>query len=82
MGIGFDIGFLYCPFENLSFGANLQDITTTLVAWNTGRNDLISPTVKIGSAYFIDLLGGRIAPSRWGHATQTTSIYGNKERDQ
>jgi hypothetical protein len=63
MGIGFDIGFLYCPFENLSFGANLQDITTTLVAWNTGRNDLISPTVKIGSAYFIDLLGGRIAPA-------------------
>jgi hypothetical protein len=63
MGIGFDIGFLYNPFENLSFGANLQDITTTLVAWNTGRNDLISPTVKIGSAYFIDLLGGRIAPA-------------------
>jgi hypothetical protein len=63
MGIGFDVGFLYSPYENLSFGANLQDITTTLVAWNTGRNDLISPTVKLGSAYFIDLLGGRIAPA-------------------
>jgi hypothetical protein len=63
MGIGFDIGFWYRPYENLAFGANLQDITTTLVAWNTGRNDLISPTVKVGSAYFIDLLGGRIAPA-------------------
>lgn len=63
MGIGFDIGFWYSPYENLSFGANLQDITTTLVAWNTGRNELISPTVKLGSAYFIDLLGGRIAPA-------------------
>lgn len=63
MGIGFDIGFWYSPYENLAFGANLQDITTTLVAWNTGRNDLISPTVKLGSAYFIDLLGGRIAPA-------------------
>jgi hypothetical protein len=63
MGIGFDIGFWYTPFENLAFGANLQDITTTLVAWNTGRNELISPTVKLGSAYFVDLLGGRIAPA-------------------
>ena len=63
MGIGFDLGFWYNPFENLSFGANLQDITTTLVAWNTGRNELISPTVKVGSAYFIDLLGGRFAPA-------------------
>jgi hypothetical protein len=63
MGIGFDIGFWYSPYENLAFGANLQDITTTLVAWNTGRNELISPTVKLGSAYFVDLLGGRIAPA-------------------
>ena len=63
MGIGFDIGFWYHPYEDLAFGANLQDITTTLVAWNTGRNELISPTVKLGSAYFIDLLGGRIAPA-------------------
>ncbi|HMK38378.1 MAG TPA: PorV/PorQ family protein [Bacteroidota bacterium] len=63
MGIGFDIGFWYRPFDSLSFGANLQDITTTLVAWNTGRNELISPTVKLGSAYFLELLGGRISPA-------------------
>jgi hypothetical protein len=63
MGIGFDVGFWYTPCENLLLGANLQDITTTLVAWNTGRNELISPTVKLGSAYFFDLLGGRIAPA-------------------
>ena len=63
MGIGFDVGFWYNPYENLFFGANLQDITTTLVAWSTGRNELISPTVKLGSAYFIDLFGGRLAPA-------------------
>jgi hypothetical protein len=63
MGIGFDIGFWYSPYDNIAFGANLQDITTTLVAWNTGRNELISPTVKLGTAYFIDILGGRVAPA-------------------
>jgi hypothetical protein len=62
-GIGFDVGFWYSPFEKLVLGANLQDITTTLLAWNTGRNELISPTMKIGSAYFIDAFGGRFAPA-------------------
>ncbi len=61
MGIGFDIGFWYRPYEDLAFGANLQVITTTLVAWNTGRNELISPTMKLGSAYIIDLLGASIS---------------------
>ncbi|HUI10770.1 MAG TPA: PorV/PorQ family protein [Bacteroidota bacterium] len=63
MGIGFDIGLWYSPLERLALGANLQDVTTTLVAWNTGRNELISPTLKLGSAYFIDAPGGRIAPA-------------------
>jgi hypothetical protein len=62
-GIGFDIGFSYRPFERLVLGANFQDITTTLLAWNTGRNELIRPTVKVGGAYFIDAFGGRFAPA-------------------
>ena len=32
-GIGFDVGAMYFPTERLRLGANLQDITTTLVAW-------------------------------------------------
>ncbi|HTS00371.1 MAG TPA: PorV/PorQ family protein [Bacteroidota bacterium] len=63
MGIGFDIGLWYSPLENLALGANIQDVTTTLVAWSTGRNELISPTVKLGSACFLDAPGGRIAPA-------------------
>jgi hypothetical protein len=63
MGIGFDVGVLYSPIENFFVGANAQDITTTLVAWSTGRNELITPTFKIGSAYFVDLWGGRLAPA-------------------
>lgn len=62
-GIGFDIGALYSPHPNLLLGINAQDITTTLVAWSTGRNELVSPTLKIGGAYFFDFLGGRFAPA-------------------
>ena len=62
-GIGFDIGGRYVVSEKFVVGANFQDITTTLVAWNTGRNELITPTLKLGSAYFVDALGGRFAPA-------------------
>ncbi|HVO74425.1 MAG TPA: PorV/PorQ family protein [Ignavibacteriaceae bacterium] len=62
-GIGFDVGALYYPFENFAVGANLQDVTTTLIAWNTGRNELVSPTLKVGSAYKIEALGGYIMPA-------------------
>ncbi len=62
-GIGFDIGIWYTPMDNLVLGANLQDVTTTFLAWSTGRNELISPTMKVGSAYFIEALGGRFAPA-------------------
>lgn len=62
-GIGFDVGALYSPIEDLSLGLNAQDITTTLVAWSTGRNELVSPTLKIGAAYGINAFGGRFAPA-------------------
>jgi hypothetical protein len=61
-GIGFDVGALYTPYSNLYLGANFQDVTTTLVAWSTGTNELISPTLKIGAAYLLDIFGGRVAP--------------------
>jgi len=63
MGIGIDVGAWYSPFENVILGANFQDITTTFLAWDTGRNELISPTLKVGSAYLIDAFGGRFAPA-------------------
>lgn len=61
-GVGFDLGVQYSPVDNLLLGANFQDATTTLVAWNTGTNELISPTLKIGSAYIIEVLGGKFIP--------------------
>lgn len=62
-GIGFDIGVQYLPFEKLSLGANLQDATTTLVAWSTGTNELISPTLKLGAAYYVEMFNGRLTPA-------------------
>lgn len=62
-GVGFDIGIQYRVSNEFRLGANFQDVTTTLVAWNTGTNELISPTLKVGSAYFIEAFGGRFAPA-------------------
>ncbi|MBN1398357.1 MAG: PorV/PorQ family protein [Bacteroidetes bacterium] len=62
-GFGFDIGVLYIPQENWYIAANLQDVTTTLVAWTTGTNELISPTLKLGTVYFFNLFNGRFAPT-------------------
>jgi len=62
-GIGFDIGALYNAWDKLFLGANVQDVTTTLVAWSTGRNELITPTAKIGAAYGIDFSFGRLMPA-------------------
>lgn len=62
-GVGFDVGAQYFPSEKIALGVNIQDVTTTLVAWNTGRTELISPTMKLGTAYFIDLFDGRLVPA-------------------
>ncbi|GAB4293608.1 MAG: hypothetical protein Kow0098_14600 [Ignavibacteriaceae bacterium] len=62
-GIGFDVGALYSPLPDLWLGANFQDVTTTLVAWSTGRNELISPTLKFGAAYGWDILWGTLTPA-------------------
>jgi hypothetical protein len=62
-GIGFDIGAMYFPMENLVLGANIQDVTTTIVAWNTGRNELITPTAKVGASYTYAFSWGKIIPA-------------------
>jgi hypothetical protein len=63
-GIGFDIGAVYSPFSNFRVGTNLQDITTTFLAWNTGTKELITPTAKVGGSYDIPIFGtGRLTPA-------------------
>jgi Type IX secretion system membrane protein PorP/SprF len=62
-GVGFDVGALYNAIDDLWVGANIQDVTTTLVAWSTGRNELISPTAKIGASYGYHILNGTLTPA-------------------
>jgi hypothetical protein len=62
-GVGIDVGAWYMPMEGLFLGANLQDITTTFLAWDTGTNELISPTMKVGGAYHVEALGGTFIPA-------------------
>ncbi|MCD4776908.1 MAG: UPF0164 family protein [Candidatus Aegiribacteria sp.] len=49
-GLGLDIGARYQPSEAFSVGLNLQDISGTHLFWNTGINESILPTVKLGLA--------------------------------
>lgn len=63
-GIGFDAGAIYSITPQFRLGVNLQDVTTTYLAWNTGRKELITPTAKIGSSYDIPFLKtGRLTPA-------------------
>lgn len=51
--------------NGLRIGANLQDATTTILAWNTGRKELIVPTLKIGAAMplSVGFLNGTLLPA-------------------
>jgi hypothetical protein len=62
-GVGFDVSAMYMPLDNWSLGVNIQDVTTTLVAWSTGRNELITPTIKVGTAYVVDLGWAKLLPA-------------------
>lgn len=64
-GVGFDVGAIYSPAANFRIGANLQDVTTTFLAWSpTGRKELITPTAKVGSSYDIEIFkNSRITPA-------------------
>lgn len=57
-GIGIDFGALYDFNENFSVGLTANDISTTLLFYSTGRNEVIMPTIKIGSAYQINFWRG------------------------
>ncbi|MCS6989948.1 MAG: PorV/PorQ family protein [Chloroherpetonaceae bacterium] len=59
-GLGFDIGAIYRTPQGVLLGASIQDVTTTLVSWSTGRNELIAPTAKLGAGYALEALYGRI----------------------
>jgi len=64
-GLGFDVSMLYNPTGNLFIGANFNDVTSTILAWDTGRREIIVPALKLGAAYPLTLpfVGGFISPA-------------------
>lgn len=54
-GIGFDLGLRIHPWRNITFGAMLQDATTTALIWDTGHKEAVAPTLKLGGAYVLHL---------------------------
>lgn len=60
-GVGFDVGAT-AAVGGVLLGANLQDATSTLVAWSTGTNEFIVPTLKIGGAWPLDFQPVRVIP--------------------
>ena len=54
-GFGFDVGAKYDVWRGTTLGANIQDVTTTLLSWDTKERERILPTAKLGVAYRADL---------------------------
>jgi len=63
-GVGFDLAAQYRLDSGLRFGANFQDATTTILAWNSGRKEVLVPTLKLGAAFpfQVEMLPGRLLP--------------------
>lgn len=53
-GIGIDLGWLMRDvLPDFDVGVKLQDITGTYLAWSTGTNEFIAPSVRVGLAYTV-----------------------------
>lgn len=50
-GIGADAGLLWQPRVNWWIAIVVNDFTSTLLAYDTGTKETITPTVKLGSSY-------------------------------
>lgn len=54
-GFGFDIAARYRPLDELVLGATLQDATKSILAWETGHQEFIVPTMRLGAAYALQI---------------------------
>jgi hypothetical protein len=58
-GLGLDAGLMTAWREKIKFGINLQDLTTTYLAWDNGTKEVITPTVRLGASYHPSIAGER-----------------------
>lgn len=50
-GLGLDAGVLVSPVGALSIGAQVMNLTTTVLTWSTGRKEYLAPLLKMGVGY-------------------------------
>ncbi len=50
-GVGIDLAATYRPTAELALGATLSDATKSLLIWDTGNQEFIVPTLRLGAAY-------------------------------
>lgn len=50
-GLGFDGGVLFNMNDKWRIGGVVRNITSTLVAWDTGEKELVRPLVLVGTSY-------------------------------
>ena len=58
-GFGLDVGVLWVGPRGWSAGAKLADITTTQILWNTGTNEFIAPSMRVGGARSLEFKNRR-----------------------
>jgi hypothetical protein len=58
-GFGLDLGARYQLSPGLSIAANLRDLTSTPIFWDTDQTDHINPSLLLGLAYELAVAGGR-----------------------
>jgi hypothetical protein len=54
-GLGFDLGIQRKLYSNLQVGANIRNVTSTLVAWDTGEKELVKPSLYLGGTYLLSI---------------------------
>lgn len=55
VGLGFDLGVQRKVGSRAEFGAVVRDLTTSTMAWSTGRTESILPTVGLGGRWSVPL---------------------------
>lgn len=60
-GLGVDLGVSRSLNSRLSVGAAVHDLTTSVLAWSTGRTESIVPSVVIGGNYHFDFRAANAA---------------------
>ena len=61
-GLGLDAGVLIRPISSLAIGIQVMNLTTTVLTWDTGSKEYLTPVLKTGVAYefAVSRLHGRI----------------------